>query len=187
MRFPFIRAVTVGALVLSLSGCNKTADAPKVATGPSLPDGRTPSLLIQALDSATMVRMEQRTGNWSEADAASKWRAMASGGKIRLIDETLTAGESSTRRTTHYFTEDGKPAAYIEFRIQTVMTGDKSPEKQFVLLKLEFTGDSASKVEKTVNGVAQPVQPFEIENARKHSMVLFGAAQSAPVTSPATP
>lgn len=188
MRFQFFRTVVVGAVVI-VAACSKTADAPapKVANGPTLPDGRTPAALVNALDSATMVRMEQRTGEWSEADASSKWRAMASGGKIRLIDETMTVGESSSRRITHYFTDDGKPAAFIEFRIQTVTSGSKSPEKQFVLFKLEFAGDSTTRTEKTVNGVGQPVQPFEIENARKHSMVLFAAAQTAPVSTPAKP
>jgi hypothetical protein len=132
-----------------------------------------------------MASMEQRTGDWQEADASSRWRAMASQGKIRLIDETMKVGESSTRRVTHYFTDDGKPAAYIEFRMQTVMASDRQPSKQFVLMKLEFSGDSTTLKEKTVDGVSQPVQPFEVETARKHSMALFTAAQSAPVTSPA--
>ena len=187
MRFQFFRSIVLGAVVLVTAACNKTADAPKIATGPLLPDGRTPSLLVEALDSATMVKMEQRTGDWSEADASSKWRAMASDGKVRLIDETMTAGENSSRRITHYFTDSGKLAAFIEFRIQTVMTGNKSPEKQFVLFKLEFQNDSTTHAEKSVNGTAQPVESFEIDNARKHSMTLLSAAQSAPVSSPAKP
>ena len=174
-------------MVAVIVACSKTADAPKVAAGPVLPDGLIPSTLVQSLDSATMVRMEQRTGAWSEADASSKWRAMASGGKIRLIDETMMVGESSTRRITHYFTDGGKPAAFIEFRIQTVLSGNKSPQKQYVLFKLEFSGDSTIHTEKTVNGAPQPVEPFEIENARKHSMTLLSAAQSAAISSPAKP
>ncbi|MEO7362484.1 MAG: hypothetical protein ABI120_19295 [Gemmatimonadaceae bacterium] len=187
MRFQFFRSTTVGAVLIVVAACSKTADAPKVGTGSVLPDGLTPSLLVEALDSTTMVKMEQRTGDWSEADASSKWRAMASDGKIRLIDETMTAGESSSRRITHYFTDNGKLAAFIEFRIQTVLTGNKSPEKQFVLFKLEFNNDSTIHTEKSVNGTPQPVEPFEIENARKHSMTLLSAAQAAPVSSPAKP
>lgn len=187
MRSKFFRG-TIAAVVLTTSfACNKTADAPKVATGPSLPDGKAPAALISALDSATMVRMEQRTGDWSEADASSKWRAMATGGRIRLIDESQKVGESSSRRITHYFTDDGKLAAYSEFRIQTVMSGNKPPEKQFVLFKLEFQNDTVSRTEKTVNGTNQPVEPFEVENVRKHSAMLFNAAQTAPVQSPAKP
>lgn len=197
MRYQFFRTAVAGLVFITLGACNKAADAPgsntpgadasKTASGPSLPDGRNATALVEALDSATMIRMEQRTGDWSEGDASSKWRAMASGGKIRLIDETMTAGESSTRRITHYFTDTGNLVAYYEFRIQTVMSGSKSPEKQFVLFKIEFLGDSITKIEKSVNGTAQPVQPFEIENARKHSTTLLSAAQAAPVSSPAKP
>jgi hypothetical protein len=192
MRSHFFRAAVIGVVVL-LAACGnaadtpKAGDTPKTTTGLVLPDGRSPSALVDALDSATMVRMEQRTGTWSEADASSKWRAMANDGKIRLIDETMLVGESSSRRITHYFTDDGKLAASLELRIQTVTSGNKSPEKQFVLIKLEFAGDSTTRTEKTVNGVGQPLQPFEIENARKHAMVLFDAAQTAPVSSPAKP
>lgn len=174
-------------LALSIAACSKNADTPAVGGGPKLPDGRVPSALVQALDTNTMKAMEQRTGDWQDADASSKWRAMASGGKVRLIDETMHVGESSTRRVTHYFTDDGKLAAYYEFRIQTVTAGDRPPAKQYVLFKLELVGDSISRSEKTVDGAAQPVQPFEIENARKHSLALLDAAKSAPVTTPAKP
>lgn len=175
------------ALVLLLMACGKTADAPAIAAGSKLPDGRVPTALVQALDTNTMKAMEQRTGNWQEADASSEWRAMTSGGKVRVIDETIRVGETSRRRVTHYFTDDGKLAAYYEFRIQTVSAGDRPPAKQFVLFKLEFQRDTISHSEKTVDGATQRIETFEVENARKHSMVLFDAAKSAPVTTPAKP
>jgi len=174
-------------LVFSIVACSRTADTPPIAAGPKLPDGRVPTALVQALDTNTMKAMEQRTGQWQEADASSEWRAMASGGKIRVIDETMRVGETSSRRVTHYFTDDGKLAAYYEFRIQTVNAGDRPPAKQFVLFKLEFQSDTVSHSEKTVDGAAQPIEKFEVENARKHSMVLLDAAKSAPVTTPAKP
>ena len=174
-------------LVVSIAACSKTPDAPAVGAGPKLPNGREPTALVQALDTNTMMAMEQRTGRWQEADASSDWRAMASGGKIRVVDETMRVGETSSRRVTHYFTDDGKLAAYYEFRIQTVNATDRQPTKQFVLFKLEFQSDTVSHSEKTVDGAAQPIQTFEVENARKHSMVLFDAAKSAPVTTPAKP
>lgn len=187
IRHQLHRNALAAALIVTMIACNKTADAPKAASGPALPDGKTPALLISALDSATMVRMEQRTGDWSKADASSTWRAMASGGKIRLIDESQKVGDMSSRRITYYFTDDGKLAAYAEFRIQTVLSGNKPPEKQYVLFKLEFQSDTVSRTEKNVNGASQPVEPFEIENVRKHAAVLFSAAQTAPVSSPAKP
>ncbi|MEP6835202.1 MAG: hypothetical protein ABJB74_17580 [Gemmatimonas sp.] len=174
-------------LVFALLACSKTSDAPSVAAGPKLPDGRVATELVTALDTNTMKAMEQRTGNWQEADASSAWRAMSSGGKVRMIDETMHVGETSSRRITHYFTDDGQLAAYYEFRIQSVISSDRSPTKEYVLFKLEFQNDAVSHSEKTVNGAAQPIEPFEIENARKHATVLFDAAKSVPVTSPAKP
>lgn len=183
MRLHLIRA----ALLLNIVACGSSADTPRVSNGPVLPDGRTPAALVQALDSSTMAAMEQRTGDWSDADASSRWRAMASDGKIRLIDETMQVGENSTRRITHYFTDAGTPAAYMEFRIQTVIASDRPPAQQYVLIKLEFVDDSTILMEKTVDGASQPVQPFEIDNARKHSLQLFAAAGSAAITTPAKP
>lgn len=179
------RLISRAALLLVLVACSKPADTPPAASGPMLPDGRVPAALVEALDSTTMAAMEQRTGDWSEADASSRWRAMASNGAIRVIDETMAAGESSTRRITHYYTDSGAVAAYIEFRIQTITAGDRPPAKQFVLMKLEFAGDSTLHSEKTVDGVAQPVEPFEVANARKHSLQLFAAAHTAAVSKPA--
>ncbi len=186
--FATVRAFSVHALLIcSMAACSKTSDAPPVGGGPTLPDGRVPSALVQALDTNTMRAMEQRTGSWKDADASSEWRAMASNGKVRMIDETMHVGETGTWRVTHYFTDAGKLAAYYEFRIQQVTSGDRPPAQQFVLFKLEFQNDTVSHSEKTVDNAPQPIQPFEIENVRKHSMALFALAQSAPVTTPAKP
>lgn len=177
-------------LVLLLAACSKTADTSAAATatsGPSVPDGKNPAALVAALDSSTMAAMEQKTGTWQSADAASEWRSRASGGKIRMVDERMKVGETSSRRISHYYTDDGKLSALIEFRIQTVMASDKSPGQQFVLMKLEFAGDSVSHQEKTVDGNPQPIEPYEIDNARKHSMEMLATAQSAASTAPAKP
>ncbi|MBC8087589.1 MAG: hypothetical protein H7Z40_09995 [Phycisphaerae bacterium] len=182
-----IHVLPAALLILALA-CSKTADAPPdLAKGPNLPDGKNAPALITALDSVTMAGMEQKTGVWQDADASSEWRARLSSGKVRVIDERLLVGEGSSRRITHYFTDEGKLAAAIEFRIQTVQGTDRPASQQFVLLKLEFTGDSATLTEKTVDGESVPVLPFEIENARKHSMDLLAAAGSAPATVPAKP
>lgn len=180
--------VLPAALLVLVMACSKTADAPPdVAKGPVLPDGKNPSVLITALDSVTMAGMEQKTGVWQDADASSEWRARLSAGKVRVVDERMLVGEGSSRRITHYYTHEGTLAAAIEFRIQTVLNTDRPAAKQFVLMKLEFTGDSATLSEKTVDGESVPILPFEIENARKHSMDIFAAAQSGPATAPAKP
>lgn len=176
------------ALLLLVFACTKPADAPPpAAKGASIPDGKNPSAMVAALDSAKMAAMEQKTGAWQDADASSEWRARLSDGKVRVIDERMNVGEGSTRRITHYFTDEGKLAAAIEFRIQTIAGTDRPPSKQFVLMKLEFTGDSATLSEKSVDGSSVPILPFEIENARKHSMDLFKAAQATPSSAPAKP
>lgn len=184
MRFQLLPA----ALVMFVMACTKTADTPPdVPKGPAIPDGQNPAALVAAMDSATMAAMPQQTGNWQDADASSEWRARLSEGQVRVIDERMTVGEGSSRRITHYFTDDGKLASSIEFRIQTIAGTDRPPSKQFVLMKLEFAGNSATLSEKTVDGSSVPVLPFEIENARKHSMDLLRAAQVAPASTPPKP
>ncbi|MGV3710059.1 MAG: hypothetical protein ACO1Q7_14580 [Gemmatimonas sp.] len=182
------RAATRALLTLVVAACSKGGDAPPAGTGgPTLPTGKDPKLLVTALDSATMSRMEERTGDWQDADASSTFRALASQGKVRAIDETMRVGESSSRRVTHYYTDDGKVAAYYEFRIQTVNAPDRSPTKEFVLFKFELTADTVSYREKNVNGAEVAIEQYEFDNARKHSLDLLAKANSAPVTTPAKP
>jgi hypothetical protein len=182
------RAATRALLALAFAACSKGGDtASATAGGPALPTGTDPRALVTALDSATMSQMEQRQGDWQDADASSTFRALASGGKVRAIDETMRVGESSSRRVTHYYTDNGNVAAYYEFRIQTVNATDRSPTKEFVLFKFELTADTVSYKEKKVNNVEAPIEQFEIDNAKKHSLDLLAKANSAPVTTPAKP
>jgi hypothetical protein len=178
------------AALLLCSGCSTSGDAAAngshstaAANGPALPDGKLPDALVTALDSATLTRMELRTGEWKEGDASSTWNAYSSDGSVRLIDERVTAGENSTRRVEHYFTSDGHLASHIETRNQLVLAGDRPPAREFVLMSINFAGDSATKSHKSVNGEATPIEPFEIDNAKKHADVLLAAALVAPVAS----
>lgn len=185
MRFrilPIVVACVVAA-------CSKAADTSSsaVANKSAIPDGSDPVALVAALDSATMATMEQRTGNWQDADASSDFRARLSEGKVRVIDERMIAGENSSRRITHYFTDQEKLASSIEFRIQTVTGTDRPAAKQFVLIKLDFRGDSAIRAEKTVDGDTVPMLTFEIDNARKHSLDLLAIAKTGATTTPAKP
>ena len=180
-----VSACTMFAVLMV--ACGKTADAPPVGGGPALPDGRVPSALIQALDTNTMKSMEQRLGKWQDADASSEWRAMASGGKVRLIDETMRVG--GKQHTSRHALFHRRRKTFVVRGVPHSECDDRRPTNRetVVLFKLEFQHDTLSHSEKTVDGAAQPIQPFEIENARKHSMALFDAAKSAPVTSPAKP
>ncbi|GEM_PF-1972187 len=176
------------ALLIWCTACTKTSDVPpETRKGPAIPDGNNASALVAALDSTTMASMEQRTGTWQDADASSEWTARLSGGKVRVITERMMVGESSSRNITHFFTDDGTLAAAFELRYQTVAGTDRPPAKQLVLMKLEFTGDSATRSEKTVDGESVPILPFEIANARKHSMDLLAVSQSTSSVAPGKP
>jgi hypothetical protein len=179
------------ALFFAAVACNKGADTSAqkalATTGIALPDGKTPSILVAALDSSAIAKLEVRRGEAKDADASSTWNAYLSDGSVRVIDERTVMGDSSTRRTMHYYTSDGHLAANIETRDQLAMSGKSSPVRQFVFISMEFVGDSVTKSSKSVNGEPKPIEPFEVANAKKHADALLAAALTAPVASPAKP
>jgi hypothetical protein len=181
--------------LLGTAACSRTGDTPadtssagagqSIPASPTLPDGKSPAELVAALDSTTLSKLEQRHGEWKDANASSTWKAWVSHGSIRVIDERVTAGES-TRRVMHYFTSDGHLASHIETRNQIVISGGQS-SRQFVLMSLDFAGDSVARSSRSVNGETQPVTPSEIASTRKHADVLLAAALVAPAVLPARP
>lgn len=179
--------VLFGAPACSKAGDTVAAKPATVLTGKALPDGKAPTALVDALDSVTLAGLEQRTGEWKDADASSTWKAFVNDGSVRLIDERMLVGENSHRRVMHFYTSDGQISSHIETRDQTVMAGDRPPGREFVLMTLQFVGDSVIKAAKSVNGEPKSIEPFEIANARKHADVLLSSALVAPVTPPAKP
>ena len=167
-----------------LTACRPASDVPATANSRSVPDGENPAVLVAALDSAALATMELRRGEWKEADASSTWRAWVSNGKIRAIEEFMSVGDYSARRLMHYYTDHERVAAHTETRDQLMLSGDRPPVRETVTLKLEFSGESATKSLKTVNGVATSVEPFEAETARKHGEVLLALAKNAAVVAP---
>ncbi len=91
----------------------------------------------------------------------------------------MSVGDYSARRLMHYYTDDEVLAAHKESRDQLVLAGDRPPTRELVVLDLEFSGGSATKSMKTVNGVSKTVEPFEVETARKHGEELLKAARNA--------
>ena len=177
--------------LLGAAACNKASDeSAKTAlahSGIALPDGKTPALLVAAMDSGAKAKMEVRNGEVKGADAVSTFIAYVNDGSVRLVDERMTMSDSSTRRVLHYYTSDGHLAANIETRNQIAMSGNSPPVREFVLMSMEFVGDSMTKSTKTVNGEAKPVEKFEADNAKKHAAELAAAALGAPVATPAKP
>jgi hypothetical protein len=156
----------VALAIVSCSGDGKPAAAGSTA----LPDVRDPHALVAALDTMAL----------GGADASSTWKAWLQGGAVVRIDERMTMSDSSTSTLVHYFTSAGKLVATTQSRAQIVQNTDRSPSTSSVLLTLEFTGDSATRVEKTVDGAPREVQRFEIDGARNHAMALLDVARTAP-------
>ncbi|MEP6764332.1 MAG: hypothetical protein ABJB66_08490 [Gemmatimonadaceae bacterium] len=180
-------ATRVSLLALALLvACKSGSDAPAAAAANtrSIPDGKTPSALVSAVDSATLASMEMRKGEWKEADASSQWRAWVANGKVRVIEEFMAVGDYSARKLMHYYTDDEKLAAHLETRDQLVFAGDRPPVREQMTLTLEFQGNSATKSSKIVNNVEKSVEPFEVETAKSHGEVLLAAAKSAAAVTP---
>lgn len=178
-----VTRVSLFAMVFAIA-CKNGGDAPATVNSRSIPDGKTPSVLVSALDSATLATMEIRKGDWKEADATSQWRAWVSNGKVRVIEEFMSVGDYSARKLMHYYTDDEQLAAHVETRDQLILAGDRPPVRELMTLTLEFQGNSATKSSKVVNNVEKSVEPFEVETAKKHGEALLAAAKSAAAVTP---
>ncbi len=133
-------------------------------------------------DSASAgINATSRSGTWSEADEKSTWIATPAVANALRIDESATFGADSRALRMFLFDSAGHLISMSDNREQTVQSGNSSPSALHSMLVIEFTNDSATRTTKQVGGAERPVQPYEIDNARRHAkQLLILARQAAP-------
>ncbi len=168
LRSPVLRRVP-WLLMLPLMACVAGDKAPNAATD----------------SAAAMATAAADTGAWQNGDEQIAWSSNIVDGQITEITEQVTFGTDGRAERTLRFTADGTLTAFREIRTQTVQQSAESPTTMRVELDVTFAGDSVLSQTKTVDGTPATVQPWDIENIRRHAAATL--QQLRLPDSPATP
>ncbi len=117
------------------------------------------------------------SGVWSDGDEKSTWTATRDDANTWRIDEAAQFGDDGRAARRFLFDSMGALRTVSDEKQQTAQRGNATPGLMHSVLQLEFTGDSATRVSKQVDGTDRSVQPFEIENTRRHAQQLWTLAR----------
>jgi len=160
----------------------RTAGQADAVLHPSTAASASSALRIATLNATDTTEIG---GEWRSALEASSWTAFAIGGRIVRLQET--SRDTSTAPFVRQFHFDGyeRLAHYVEDRSQLAAESNASPRMMRVHTEVEWpekapanTPASASSIAtRQVDGVARPVQPWDIDNILRHADQLLSLAR----------
>jgi len=116
----------------------------------------------------------RRQGRWSDSvTAESDYTAAYVSGELVLIDEQMVFPDGTRSSRTYFYDRRAAPTRVVEERTLVAASGNSSPTTMRARLDVYFTGDRVDSSGKTVDNVAKTVQPYEIENLRRHEREIF--------------
>lgn len=146
---------------------------------------KAPNATANSAAATALTTAAADTGAWQNGDEQIAWSSNIVDGQITEITEQVTFGTDGRAERTLRFTADGALTAFREIRTQTVQQSAESPTTMRVELDVTFAGDSVRSQTKTVDGAPATVQPWDIENIRRHAAATL--QQLRLPDSPATP
>lgn len=160
----------VGALAGALTACGETKSAPAA-------DSTAASSTASTIDT---VKVQ---GIWSDSvTAESGYLAEYVNGKLVVIEEQMMLADRTRSERTYFYSADFKPTRLFEHRALTAASSNSTPKTLHSLMNIYLTGDKVDSATKQVDFVKKTVQPYEIENMRKHEREIFARV---PMTSTA--
>ena len=116
----------------------------------------------------------KRQGRWSDSiTAESDYTAVYVSGELVVIEEQMVFPDGTRSSRTYFYDRRAAPTRVVEERSLMTAAGNSSPTTMRVRLDVYFTGDRVDSSGKTVDNVAKTVQPYEIENLRRHEREIF--------------
>lgn len=157
-----------GVLAVAMAACGDKQPAPAAdSTGAS-----------STASSADTVKVQ---GVWSDSvTAESRYAAEYVNGKLVVIEEQMLLADSTTSTRTYFYSSEYALTRLVEDRALTAASSNSTPTTLHSLLNIYLAGDKVDSATKTVDHVQKTVQPYEIENMRKHEREIFARV---PVTS----
>lgn len=160
----------VASVACALTACGDGKPAPAAdSTAASSPASATDTVKVQ--------------GIWSDSvTAESGYLAEYVNGKLVVIEEQMMLADRTRSERTYFYSADFKPTRLFEHRALTAASGNSTPKTLHSLMNIYLTGDNVDSATKQVDFVKKTVQPYEIENMRKHEREIFARV---PMTSTA--
>ncbi|WP_310569448.1 hypothetical protein [Gemmatimonas sp.] len=163
----------VASLTATLTACGESKSAPAVeSTAASSTASATDTMKVQ--------------GIWSDSvTAESGYLAEYVNGKLVVIEEQMMLADRTRSERAYFYSADFTPTRLFEHRALTAASSNSTPKTLHSLLNIYLTGDKVDSATKQVDFVKKTVQPYEIENMRKHEREIF-ARVSTTYTAPRT-
>jgi hypothetical protein len=125
-------------------------------------------------------------GLWSDSvTAESAYLAEYVDGKLVVIEEQMMLADGTRSSRAYFYNAEYAPTRFFEHRALTAASGNSTPKVLHSLLNIYVSGYKIDSAVKRVDFEAKTVQPYEIENMRKHEREIFArvaTTHSAPRT-----
>jgi endonuclease YncB( thermonuclease family) len=165
-------------------GCSdetKTAPAPRT-TGTASGASTSTIPATAAVASLHVTRMAKTdtvviAGEAGDVTERSTYTAYAVDGHIARIDEVSAPG-SETKFVRAYVLDARERLAHMtEDKSQMVSNTNASPSEQHVNSVVDLDSSIVRKSTKRVDGVEKPMQPWDLDNVRRHAALLVTLAR----------
>jgi hypothetical protein len=81
--------------------------------------------------------------------------------------------DSATSSRAYFYNADYAPTRLFEHRALKAASGNSTPTMLHAFLNVYLSGYRIDSATKTVDLAAKPVQPYDIDNLRKHEREIF--------------
>ena len=132
------------------------------------------SLRVSTLPGSDTIAI---AGTATDAADHSAFTAYAIGGQVVRIDETSAAGTDDRYARSYAFDERGRLVHMSEDKSMLVSNSNASPTPMHVNLSLDWADGVATRSSKRVDGAERAVQPWDIDNAKRHADLLVSLAR----------
>ncbi|QJR34018.1 hypothetical protein [Gemmatimonas groenlandica] len=127
-----------------------------------------------AMSTASSTDTMKVQGIWSDSvTAESGYLAEYVNGKLVVIEEQMLLADRTRSERAYFYSADFKPTRLFEHRALTAASSNSTPKTLHSLMNIYLTGDKVDSAAKQVDFVKKTVQPYEIENMRKHEREIF--------------
>ena len=158
-----LRLVTLACTAVLLAAACADQKAP-------VADSTTAAITVPA-SAADTVKVQ---GRWSDSvTAESAYQAEYVNGKLVVIEEQMLFTDSATSSRAYYYNAEYAPTRLFEHRALKAASGNSTPTMLHAFLNVYLSGYRIDSATKTVDLAAKPVQPYDIDNLRKHEREIF--------------
>jgi hypothetical protein len=113
-------------------------------------------------------------GRWSDSvTATSDYQAEYVNGKLVVIEEQMLFTDSTTSNRAYFYNAEYAPTRLFDHRALKAASGNSTPTMLHAFLNVYLSGYKVDSAIKTVDLAAKPVQPYDIDNLRKHEREIF--------------